>query len=74
MVYMFTRQMMIIRSLMEIMKRSGTMETDDYAAFESLIWEQEQISRSNFQVVVDLYTSYATELGLQDSLPQPKTS
>jgi hypothetical protein len=61
--------MVIIRSLIEIMKRSGVMETDDYAAFESLIWEHEKSDRTNLLAVLDQYTKYATELGIQDQLP-----
>ena len=69
MVYMFTRQMVIIRSLMEIMVRSETMTLDDYAAFEALIWENEQKDRTNLLAVLEQYTKYATELGIQDQLP-----
>lgn len=69
MVYMFTRQMVIIRSLIEIMKRSGAMETDDYAAFEALIWESEKTDRTNLLVVLNQYTEFAKELGIQDQLP-----
>jgi hypothetical protein len=69
MVFMFTRQAIMIRSLIEILKRDGIMQTDDYAAFEALVWEHERQERSNFFVVLDQYQAFAKELGLDDQLP-----
>ena len=74
MVYMFTRQTIMIRTLIEILQRDNIVKGDDYAAFESLIVEQEQMNRSNFWVVLDQYQAFAKELGIDDQLPQPKSS
>jgi hypothetical protein len=68
-VYMFTRQMVIIRSLIEILESRGIMKLDDYAAFEALIWENEQKDRTNFFAVQSQYAEYAKLLGLDGDLP-----
>jgi hypothetical protein len=69
MVFMFTRQTIMIRTLVAILQRDSIIREDDYAAFESLIVEHEKIERSNFLVALDQYQSFAKELGILDQLP-----
>jgi transcription initiation factor TFIIIB Brf1 subunit/transcription initiation factor TFIIB len=70
MVFMFTRQTMLFRSLVELLKSRGVLESDDVAAFESLVVAQETSSRETLVSVVDQYSRFARELGLQGSLPR----
>jgi hypothetical protein len=72
MVFMFTRQMVIIRTLLEILKRDGIVKDDDYSAFESLIWEAEERDRTNFQAVFSQYEAFAKLLGLENQLPHAR--
>jgi hypothetical protein len=74
MVFMFTRQMIINRTLIEILKRSNVMQSDDYPAFEALTWEGEKVDHSNFYAVLDQYKTYAQSLGLGDDLPDEEIS
>ena len=72
MVFMFTKQMTVITSLIEIMKSRQVLTDDDLIPFQKLVLTQEQASHEILNSVISQYTEYATTLGLQQSLPQPK--
>ena len=69
MVFMFTRQAMLIQSLIEVFKSRGVLAEDDIEAFEALIREQEISDRETFHSVVNQYSAFARELGIQGDLP-----
>jgi hypothetical protein len=62
----------MIRSLLEILRRENLMQNDDYEAFESVIFENEKISGTNFLMVSAQYQAIAKALGIPDPLGPQK--
>lgn len=69
MVFMFTRQLMLIESLFEILTSRGILSADDGNAFEALVKAKEFSSPDAFHSVVNQYTEFARQLGLDGDLP-----
>jgi hypothetical protein len=70
MVHMFTRQTMLISSIVEVLKSRNFFEPDDIEAFEALVRQRENENQEIFHAVVNQYTVFAQGLGLGDDLPQ----
>jgi len=73
MVFMFSRQTLLINALVEMLKSRDILQDDDVHAFESLARQTKQDMKI-FNGVVSQYSRYAKELGLEDDLPKPQTS
>jgi hypothetical protein len=69
MVFMFTRQTMLLKSFAEILRSRGVVEQGDIEAFEALVRQQEIVDHELFHAVVDQYSAFARDLGLQGDLP-----
>lgn len=70
MVHMFTRQTMLISSIVEVLKSRNFFEPDDIEAFEALVRQRENENQEIFHAVVNQYTVFAPGLGLGDDLPK----
>jgi hypothetical protein len=70
MVFMFTKQMVVITALIELLKSSGVLTDDDLVPFQSLVLSQEQANREILTSVVSQYKEFASSLGLEESLPR----
>lgn len=67
---MFTRQAMMIRSLIEILKRENVIKDDDYEVFEALIRDAERVHGTNVAVTRAQYLEFGKMLnvsGLPDN-------
>jgi hypothetical protein len=70
MVWMFTRQTMLIEALVELLKSRGIVESSDVEAFEALVFERETLDRAILESVGSQYTKFAQLLGIPaDSMP-----
>jgi len=72
MVFMFTKQMMVITTLIEVMRSRGVLTNDDLVPFQSLVQSQEDADPEILFSVASQYKEFAKVLGLQGNLPQPK--
>jgi len=70
MVFMFTRQTMLLNAFAELLKSREILQGDDVEAFEALVRAQENLDRAVLQSVSSQYTSWATLLGLANDLPR----
>lgn len=72
MIFMFARQTMLIKSLVEMMKSRGVLEDDDWVAFDAFVRNQEVAQQSKVSdAVAKQYQEFAQALGVQTGLLGP---
>ena len=68
---MFAQQTIRFKAILELLRSRGLLENDDdFEAFEHLV--QDRMGDDLIGAVIEQYTAYAKDLGLQDSLPKPE--
>ena len=69
MIFMLTRQAMLIKSLADILKNNGLMTGDDMAAFDSVVSQEEMahlpILRKTTNLYIDLAKTFGVDTGVE---------
>jgi len=65
MIFMFTRQALLIKALVEALKSNGILQNDDFRAFDALVWDHEAKGDERMiDATAKRYQQYAQSLGV----------
>jgi len=65
---MLTRQAMLIKTLVEVLKSRGVAENDDFPAFDELVRREEVASGDVAEAVAKQYQAFAKALSVETGI------
>jgi hypothetical protein len=68
MIFMLTRQAMLIKPLTEVLKSRGVVENDDFPAFDELVRREEVASGDVAAAVAKQYQAFAKALSVETGI------
>jgi hypothetical protein len=71
MVYMLAQQQQRLLAIVEALKSKDVLEADALAAYDALLYEEQDDSRHSFVQVAQQYEKYAKALGIPVNLKDP---
>jgi hypothetical protein len=71
MIFMLTRQAMLIKTLVEVLKSRGVVENDDFSAFDELVRREEVASGDVAEGVAKQYQAFAKALSVETGIVGP---
>ena len=68
MIFMLTRQAMLIKTLVEVLKDRGIVENDDFPAFDELVRREEVASGDVAEAIAKQYQAFAKALSVETGI------